>query len=62
MNRLFGFNGIVWCQPAAMVISLILAFFLAMRHYRQLRKKDDGDSNAPSGLTAKQATAKEKTA
>ena len=62
MNRLFGFNGIVWCQPAAMVISLILAFFLAMRHYRQLRKKDNGDSNAPSGLTAKQATAKEKTA
>ena len=62
MNRLFGFNGIVWCQPAAMVISLILAFFLAMRHYRQLRKKDDEDNNAPSGLTAKQATAKEKTA
>ncbi len=62
MNRLFGFDGIVWCQPAALICSLVLAFALAMRHYRQLRKKDAEDTAASSEFSENPACKKEITA
>lgn len=40
LDKFFAFDGIVWAQPAAMIFSLALAFALAMRHYRNIRKKD----------------------
>lgn len=38
MDQLFGFKGIVWCQPVATVISFILALALCIHHYRKIRK------------------------
>ena len=44
LDTLFGFDGIVWGQPAATIFSLVLAFVMAMHHYRNIRRAEKTDT------------------
>lgn len=53
LDMFFGFQGIVWAQPAATVFSLLLAFALSLRHYRRIRTSDSPEDSTPSDCHTK---------
>ncbi len=41
MNRLFGFLGIIWCQPVVTFLSIMIAILLSVVRYRQIIRNNN---------------------